>query len=322
MPISLIQGAKQVVGKLVGYNLEKKETGIRALRYPIEMFDNPNPNKAIPCLNFTFFDTTQFNANALQQSADTGTGMGFKTKGILLMRMPDNGISDNLQFDIAGTSDDFIAEFLRGSISGAQSDGIVGAAKGGLGAVVNELDLNISKKSGAYATNLGSNKTISSEKGVNAFNGVQNRTWTFVWNFAPKTQAEIKEVGNILRYLYQVANVNVTGSQQNYAVMDVPSMLRFEEQVIGEKDAYQRFTPRVKSGWCHIAGLRVERLGDNGYTTFADTAGDAVYTGLELTIKEVTKPTAQLFESMWDDDGKAMWIGSDLSGADMYGEKK
>lgn len=321
MAVDMIQGAKQVVGKFVGSNLEKKDTGMKVLRYPIEMFDNPS-KKAIPCLNFTFFDTTRFNANALQQSADTGTGMGFKTKGILLMRMPDNGISDNLQFDIAGTSDDFIAEFLRGTISGAQSDGIVGAAKDGLGAVVNEFDLNVAKKSGAYATNLGSTKTISSEKGVNAFNGVQNRTWTFVWNFAPKTQSELIEIGNIIRYLQRVANVNVTGSQQNYSVMDVPSMLRFEEQVIGEKNAYRRHTPRVKSGWCHIAGLRVERLGENGYTTFADTAGDAAYSGLELTIKEVTKPTAQLFESMYDDDGKVMWTGSDLSGADMYGEKK
>ncbi|QTL93347.1 baseplate tail-tube junction protein [Aeromonas jandaei] len=319
MAVNMIQGVKQIIGKFVGSNMEKKDTGMKVLRYPIEMFDNPS-KKAIPCLNFTFFDTTRFNASALQQSADTG--MGFKTKGILLMRMPDNGISDNLQFDIAGTSDDFVAEFLRGTISGFKSGGVVGAVEGGFGAAVNEFDLNISKKGGAYATNLGSNKTISSEKGVNAFNGVQNRTWTFVWNFAPKTQAELIEIGNIIRYLQQVANVNVIGSQQNYSVMNVPSMLRFEEQVIGEKNAYQRFTPRIKSGWCHIAGLRVERLGENGYTTFADTAGDAAYSGLELTIKEVTKPTAQLFESMYDDDGKVMWTGSDLSGADMYGEKK
>lgn len=316
------KGAQAKFNKIVGSfqpkSIEKKDNGVAVMRYPISMFDNPTNNKIIPCLDFTFFDTTKFNANALQRSADEGTSMGFKTKGILLMRMPDNGLNNNLQFDIAGSSDDFIAEFLRGTIGGFQSGGVIGAAKGGLNATVNEFELNVSKKSGAYATNLGSTKTISSEKGVHGFNGVQMRSWTFVWKFAPQTQAELKEIGKILKYLYQVSTPSVTGSQQNYAVIEVPSMLRFEERVIGNKNAYQRFTPRIRSGWCHIAGMRVAVAGETGYVTFAETAGDAVYTELELTIKEITRSTAQLFENTNDDN---MWTSMDIAGSDMYGDK-
>ncbi len=291
------------------------------MRYPLSMFDNPTSTKVIPCLDFTFFDTTRFNATALQRSAEEGTNMGFKTRGVLLMRMPDNGLNNNLQFDIAGSSDDFMAELLRGTIGGYQSGGVVGALKGGLNATVNEVELNVSKKSGAYATNLGSTKTISSEKGVHGFNGVQLRTWTFVWRFAPQTEAELKEVGKILKYLYRVSTPSVTGSQQNYAVMEVPSMLRFEERVIGNKNSYRRYTPRLRSGWCHIAGMRVEVPGETGYVTFAETAGDSVYTGLELTIKEITRPTAQLMGSESEDD-EEMWTSMDIAGSDMYGEKK
>ncbi|WP_447835392.1 baseplate tail-tube junction protein [Aeromonas salmonicida] len=311
--------ASRIVGSFMPKSIEKKENSVSVMRYPISMFDRPDPKKALPCLTFTFFNTQKFNASALQESADKHTTMGFKTHGILLMRIPDNGLTDNLQFDIAGSNDGFMEEFLRGMIGGYQSGGVIGAAKGGLEATVNEIDLNISKKGGAYSTNLGSTKTISSEKGVSGFNGVQNRTWTFVWRFAPQTKAELKEIGRIIKYLYINSNVTVTGTQQNYAVMNTPPMLRFEERVIGAKDSFERDTPRLVSGWCHIAGLRVERPGETGFVTFAGTAADSVYTGLELTIKEITRPTAQLFENSSDEN---MWTSLDIAGSDMYEEKK
>ncbi|HDX8431743.1 TPA: baseplate tail-tube junction protein [Aeromonas dhakensis] len=312
---SIMQDIKNVVGKFMpDNNVEKKDTGVEVMRHPIAMFDNPSTRKAIPCLAFTFFKTQRFNAQALQRSAESGSTMGFKTEGILMMRMPDNGLNDNLQFDIAGSSDGFMEEFLRGTIGGFQSGGVVGAVKGGVNATVNEVGLRVDKASGAYATNLGSNKTISSNKGVQGFNGVQTRSWTFNWRLTPQTQAELKEIGRIIHFLYKNSTVSVTGSQQNYTTMEVPPMVRFEEKIIGDKDSYLRYTPRLVSGWCHISNVRVSTNGENGYTTFAETAGDATVIDLEVSFKEITLPTSNLFENA----AKAnMWQSLSIDGSDI-----
>ncbi|MFL9600053.1 hypothetical protein ACKC5Q_05080 [Aeromonas dhakensis] len=287
---------------------------IEAFCYPVSM-NNRNQWDGIPCLVFTFFKSGRFNPVALQLSADNRTNkMGFKTQGVMVMRMPDNGVSNNLTFDIGGTSDGFVEEFLRGTISGYKSGGVQGALEGGVKATVNEVELNVSKASGAYATNLGSNKTISSNKGVHGFNDVQNRSFTFVWRIVPQSQAELKEVGRITKFLERVSNIKTTGSVQNRTTMEVPSMVQFEERVIGQDKDRPRYTSRLVTGWCHISNLRITPISENGYITFAGTAGDPGAVEIEISFKEITKPTATLFENGNADGG---WKYISIDGSDI-----
>lgn len=308
----------KVTGKLKPYFEEKEhKDSIKVLSFPTDLKSNMEKWKNTPVLTFSFFETGRFSPNMMQKTSDSANRTPTNTKGLLVMRMPDNGVSDSIQYDISGTSDGFIDELLRGTISGYRSGGITGAVEGGFKASVNEFELNVAKKSGAYATNLGSNKAISSNKGVEGFNGVQSRSWTFVWRLVARSQPELKERGEIIRFLHRASNVSMSGTAQNYSIMKVPMKLRFEETIIGGKDAV-RYTPRVRSGICHIANIRVSTPGDNGYMTLAGTAGDPSEIELELTIKEITKPTAELFENSYEDTG---WKNLDLNADDIFGGK-
>lgn len=296
--------------------LKRDRAGVSILSYPTDLKSNMEKWKNTPVLTFSFFETEKFNPVSMQAFSDSAKRPN-KTTGILIMRMPDNGITNNSQFDIGGTSDGFIDELIRGGISGYRNGGIVGAVEGGFKASVNEFELNVAKKSGAYATNLGSNRTISSNKGVEGFNGVQSRSWTFVWRLIATSEPELKEIGNILRFLNRAYNVSMSGTAQNYSVMKVPMKFRFEETVIGGKDVV-RYTPRTRSGICHFSNVRISTPGDNGGMTLAGTAGDPVEIEIELTVKEITKPTVELFENSYEDTG---WKNLDLNADDIFGGK-
>lgn len=317
MATTFMESAKNVVGKFMPKDVQKQDNGIPVMTYPMSMKNLDGTWKSVPCLAFTFFKSSKFTPSALQKSAETMSKMNFKTEGLLFMRMPDNGITDNLQFDIAGADDGFLEEFLRGAIGGYNSGGVVGAVKGGVQAGINEFDLNLSKKGGAYATNLGSNTTISSNKGVHGFNGVQPRSWTFIWRITPRNNAELKEYGDIEKFLHKAANISVEGTAQNYTQMQVPMMVRVEERILGSKEDAIRHTSRLVSGWCHISNLRISSPGENGYGTFAGTAGDAITRDLEITLKEITLPTAQLYENA-NKDGN--WKHLDINGSDIFGD--
>ncbi|MCS0540337.1 baseplate tail-tube junction protein [Aeromonas veronii] len=317
MATTFMENVKNITANFMPKDIQSTDNGIPVMTYPMSMKNMDGTWKTAPCLAFTFFKTGKFTPSALQRSAETMSKLNFKTEGLLFMRMPDNGITDNLQFDIAGADDGFLEEVLRAGISGYNSGGPKGAVKGGIQAGINEFDLNLSKKGGAYATNLGSNTTISSNKGVHGFNGVQPRSWTFIWRITPRNVAELKEYGDIEKFLYKAANIGVKGTIQNYTEMQVPMMVRVEERILGSKEDVIRHTNRLVSGWCHISNLRVSSVGENGHATFAGTAGDALTRDLEITLKEITLPTAQLYENA-NKDGN--WKHLDINGSDIFGD--
>ncbi|CAM0068467.1 baseplate tail tube cap [Vibrio phage F86] len=210
------------------------------------------------------------------------------------------------EFDKTPTSvmSDFLADMAKvpGAESVQEGVNLAGkAAKTGAGATVAQFQRSFIQNNAAAQLKKDS-KVVTDNVTVSAYKGTAQRTQTVVYIFHPKSLAELKEVGNIIKTFYSLSlpvktsmdsdfvGADALGSAGSagfgkYATMlKTPPVWMIEE--VTDSSA-PRYTPRFVFGPAGITNVKLNRTPDQYWRTFRGTSGDSSGIELEITFTEL-----------------------------------
>lgn len=160
---------------------------------------------------------------------------------------------------------------------------------------------------------------------VSSYKGPSRRMQTLVFNFYPRSLAELKSVANIIKAVYRGALPGSTagdtatgtsgvatsayssilgqstagdfqsGFDASMTTYSIPSVW-FLEEVSAASYGFSRYTPRFIFGPAGITDIRLNKTPDQYWRTFSGTAGDSAAIELEITFAELFPLDAQTYE--------------------------
>lgn len=279
---------------------------ILALQYPVSMCSTDEQWKGAPVLMFSIYEQrgAGFNELMKNQIMRYKTDHIDKTSAVIMLPMPTNGLKDSISNNIGTGDNSFLQEaFAAGIGAGMGASGFVDTVKKTSKALYTtikaEAIVNINKASGAYNTHRGASQTIAANRGNQGFGGTEPRSFTFNWRFVAKNLIELKAIGNIIQVLREASVGDPMGSANGYIISKAPPLMSVQEKILGEGELSKiRYTPRFGTGDCQISNFTVNTGTDGIYATIDGTAGDPVVFDIELTIKELLQPTAEMFRDL------------------------
>lgn len=154
------------------------------------------------------------------------------------------------------------------------------------------------------AGTLAANSTVLADTSVTAFGGIELRSITLLWTFAPKDESELKTVGKIIDSFHLLAlpsteqgnsalNEDVRdGVQKRLQFYKTPPVLMLNEENL--TTSTRNITPFVM-GPAGISNIRLNRSPNNHEQTFK--TGDPSTVELEITFTELLPQTAEIYKS-------------------------
>lgn len=207
------------------------------------------------------------------------------------------------EFDKTPTSvmSDFLADMAGVVGADTAQDAIASGKRAGktaAGATVAQFQRSFIQNNAAAQLKKDS-KVVTDNVTVSAYKGTAQRTQTVVYIFHPKSLAELKEVGKIIKTFYGlslpvktsldgIAGVNdtdfVAGFSKFATMLKTPPVWMIEE--VTDSSA-PRYTPRFVFGPAGITNVKLNRTPDQYWRTFRGTAGDSSGIELEITFTEL-----------------------------------
>lgn len=286
--------------------IEGADDQIIALQYPMSMNSVDEQWNGAPVLMFTIYSYNATSFNQLKKNAVEGAKTSFmpKTKAVIMLPMPSNGLNDSVNNNIGAGDNTFLQEVVGNGFAAFQSgsgamDTMKKTGNAVFGTLKTEAGVMADKATKAYNTQRGAGQTIAGNRGFHAYNGTDPRSFTFNWRFYPKNLAELKTISNIIQVLREASVGDPKGDPNGYIVSKAPPIVAVQERILGVSDWSKiRFTPRFGTGEAQISNLTIKTGSDGLYTTLAGTAGDSNVFDIEVTIKELLQPTAAMFREL------------------------
>lgn len=279
---------------------------ILALQYPVSMCSTDEQWLGAPVLMFSIYRQHGAGYNKLKsdQVEMAKAGHVDKTSAVIMLPMPSNGLKDSISNNIGTGDNSFLQEAFAAGMGAAMGasgfvDTIKKTSKALYTTVKTEAVVNINKAGGAYNTHRGASQTIAANRGNHGYTGTEPRSFTFNWRFVAKNLTELKAIGNIIQVLREASVGDPKGDPNGYLVSQAPPLVSVQEKILGEGELSKiRYTPRFGTGDCQISNFSVNTGSDGLYATIDGTAGDPVVFDIELSIKELLQPTAEMFREL------------------------
>ncbi|WVX87481.1 baseplate tail tube cap [Vibrio phage EniLVp02] len=240
---------------------------------------------------------TYFEARRRFTSNDAQT-MGFETEATINLYMPNlvENLSQNYDDAVQSLFGQFVAEL--GNVNSLDELGTV--ASKGAGMMIGTAARSVlGLFNDAYQQQTG---RIVTGNMIGAYKGPTRRTQVLVFNFNPKTLAELETVGKIIKAFYKGALpsvragleygesiVNKMGSagegvRQSLVTYSIPNLWMLEE--VSDSNGVKHI-PRFVFGPAAITNLRLNKTPDQYWRTFKNTLADPASIELELTFTEM-----------------------------------
>lgn len=212
--------------------------------------------------------------------------------------------------DFIAQSSGAVSEVLAGEVTAAGTT-VGKAAKTAAGATTAQIQRGLLSKT--RAGTLAKNSTVVNDSvSVTAYKGTSLRTQTFLYNFYPNSEAELKEVADIIKTFYslslpektQFGNAAIDASndrdtQEGYSkyatAYKTPPVWFIEE--VSNIDNDKRYTPRFIFGPAGITSVKLNKTPDQYWRTFSGTAGDSAAIEMEISFTELIPMTRQIYDA-------------------------
>lgn len=305
MAIMISELSHKQVKDVSSTELDGLQDGVVALQYPMSMNSSDPQWNGAPVMMFSIYSYNKTNYGQLIRNSKDISAAKFMPSmiAVIMLPMPNNGLRQSISNNIGAGDNTFLQEAIGNGFAAYQSgQGFMDTVKKTGNAVVGtlkaEAQVMAGKATKAYNTQRGAGQTIAGNRGFHAFNGTEPRSFTFNWRFYPKNVAELKTIGNIIQILNESAVPDPMGDPNGYQIQKAPPIVSVQERILGSRQEKLRFTPRFGTGEAQIANLSFNTGGDGLYSTFAGTAGDPTFIDIEITVKELLAPTAEMFREL------------------------
>lgn len=332
-------------GSTIGLDLQSPTGGkIQALQYPINMVGDQDIHNNFLCMYCV--DGMSGGASNLeldQRSVNSVRGkFNEKTLAVIQMYMP--ALNQNISHEYSDNDGGFIQDMMMNYAGSADGD-LLGVGSSLINAAgktaITAIATNLGKVSQQYNSQISGQ--ILGNRNANMYRGTGLRTQLLMFNLRPKSLAELKEVGQIIRALQIYSSASVTGivsandiaetisgkqnvfgdvgsgSSPSFNVLKVPPVWYLEERINSQSDKI-RYTPKFALGPCALTNIRIGSTPDQIYNSFEETAGDPIAIDLELTFTELRPVNKEYWESLTNNLGTNADSGQFFFGS--YGGKE
>lgn len=329
-------------GSTIGLEMQAPSgSKIQALQYPLNMVGDQDIHNNFLCMYCV--DGMSGGASNLeldQRSLNSVRGkFNEKTLAVIQMYMP--ALHQNISHEYSDNDGGFIQDMMMnyaGSVDGELSSVASGLTTAAAKTAVTLAAVNLGKVSQRYNAQIGGQ--ILGNRNANMYRGTGLRTQLLTFNLRPKSLAELKEVGQIIRAFQIYSSASVTGrasvndiirtvssdkdllmkngDSPSFSVLKVPPIWYLEERVNSQSDKI-RYTPKFALGPCALTNIRISSTPDQIYNSFEETAGDPIAIDLELTFTELRPVNKEYWESLTNNLGTSADSGQFFFGS--YGDK-
>lgn len=322
---------------------------ISALQYPLSIKGSENRHSSYLCF---------YAVEAVKGGNDLGSGNIDKramaavegkynenTLAVIQMYMPN--MMENISHNYDKNDTTMIEQMIMNAsqaMQQTQGDNVVkkgiAGGKAALHVGVHEAGVVLAKKTKEFNPQM--TGQVLGGRGTHMFSSTGLRQQNFIYQFRPRSLAELKEVGRILRAFLVYSSASNTGAADitntinrisksvgsdykvettledtlnPYNTIKVPPLWFIEERVNYGSSAHKiRYTPKFAMGPCAITNIRINKTPEQIYETFYETAGDPIAIDLELTFQEL-RPVyadywAALTSNLGDTDDGSFFFGS------------
>ncbi|QAX99111.1 baseplate tail tube cap [Aeromonas phage Assk] len=307
---------------LIIENKNSKTPGIKALQYPLTMKGSDNKHSSY--LVFYAVKPTNGglkNSDIHERSMRSVKGkFNEQTLAVIQLYMPNmnENISHNYEDNDGGFLQDIVMNYQANA---SERDGTLDSIANGGKAVVNAMAQKVIVSTGGIAQRYNSQVTgnLLGDRAAQMYRGTGVRSQTFIFQFRPRSMAELKEVGQIIKTFMvlsaaenkgavDLASLGIgtdseLGAGEGYTYLEVPPLWFIEERVSQSQEQKIRFTPKFAMGPAGISNIRINKTPDQIYDTFASTAADSVAIDLEITVTELRPVYRDYWEALTSDLG-------------------
>lgn len=248
---------------------------------------------------------------ARKNFTNNNAATGFETVSTINIYMPPmvESVQQNYDETTQSLLGQFINEMAHVNSLGELTENLGKGAGMALGAA---LRTTLGIFSDAYQQQSGK---IVSPNIIGAYKGPTRRTQMLIFQFHPKSTAELAIVSNIIKTWYRgslpkqegnpvgvqstlnklgVSNSVSSGVSQSLLVYSIPNLWMLEEV---STSADTRYTPRFIFGPAALTSIRMNKTPDQYWKTFAKTAGDSASIEVELMFTEMFPMDLDTYEN-------------------------
>lgn len=305
-------------GELMLENKNIKAKGIKALQYPLTMKGSDNRHSS-----YLVFYAVQPMGSGLSNSQISERSMrsvkgDFKENTIAVIQLYMPNMNENINHNYDSNDGGFIQDVLMNYKANAKdSDGMLDKAANGvtssIDAAMQKMLIEVGGLTQKFNAQVSGN--ILGDRSAQMYRGTGVRQQTFLFQFRPRSLAELKEVGQIIKtfMVYSSAkdrgsvsiadatglNTSSTiGQGEGYTSLEVPPLWFIEERVNQDQGQKIRYTPKFAMGPAGVTNIRINKTPDQIYDTFAATAADSIAIDFEITVTELRPQYRDYWEAL------------------------
>lgn len=306
-------------GELILENKGTGQKGIQAFQYPLTMKGSDNRHSSY-LVFYAVKPTTGGLSNDSINNRSISTVKGkFNEETVAVVQMYMPNMNENISHNYDSNDGGFVQDLLMNyASSGVPGEDRMDKLQNAMGAVANtaiqKLIIEVGGLTQRYNAQLTGN--ILGDRSAQMYRGTGVRQQNFLFQLRPRSLAELKEVGQILKtfLIYSSAKnrgavslkdlgiptESKMGAGMGYTSLEVPPLWFIEERINQEGSNKVRYTPKFAMGPAAITNIRINKTPDQIYDTFAATAADAVAIDLELTLTELRPVYRDYWEALTD----------------------
>lgn len=299
-------GVKAEGGELILENASGKQKGISALQYPLTMKGSDNKHSSYLVFYAVKPTTGGLSNNNINERSMNSVKGSFNEETLAVIQLYMPNMNENISHTYDSNDGGFMQDLLMNyANSGKSSDELMDKVTNAMAATATTAVQKLVVEAGGLTQRFNSQVTgnILGDRSAQMYKGTGVRQQNFMFQFRPRSMAELKEVGQIIKtfMVYSAAENrgavsmkdlgiptdSQLGAGAGYTSLAVPPLWFIEERVNQEGTNKIRFTPKFAMGPAGITNIRINKTPDQLYDTFASTAADSIAIDFEITVTEL-----------------------------------
>ncbi|QAY01314.1 baseplate tail tube cap [Aeromonas phage ZPAH1] len=314
-------GVKTEGGTLILENKNTKQKGISALQYPLTLKGSDNRHSSYLVFYAVKPTTGGLSNNDITERSMRSVKGSFNEETLAVIQLYMPNMNENISHNYDSNDGGFIQDVLMNYRANASDqDGMMDKAGNAASATGKAALQKLAVEVGGLTQRFNSQVTgnVLGDRSAQMYKGTSVRQQNFLFQFRPRSLAELKEVGQIIKTFMVLSSAENRGavsladlgldtqsqiaSGEGYTSLEVPPLWFIEERVSQDQTQKIRYTPKFAMGPAGISNIRINKTPDQLYDTFSASAADSIAIDFELTVTEL-RP---VYRDYWEELTKGL----------------